>query len=106
MQLDATRAFLPLLSGECALLVAHGNGLQRMLVAGYGGVPHTVSALIKVCASRTMETLPLQNFACADRTLRYELGGITIVQVPQNHHGGMLGPTERIELIMVALAEV
>ncbi len=38
MQRDATRAFLTLLSGESALLVAHGYGLQLMLMAGYGGV--------------------------------------------------------------------
>jgi hypothetical protein len=38
MQRDATSAFLTLLNGEGALCVAHGYGLQRMLMAGYGGV--------------------------------------------------------------------
>ncbi len=38
MQRDATRAFLPLLSGDGALLAAHSYGLQLMLMTGYGGV--------------------------------------------------------------------
>ena len=106
VQGDAARAFLSLLGGEGALLIANGDGLQLMRMTGYGGVAQTVDALIKVSASWTVEALPLENFASADGTLRYELGGIAIVQVPKDHHGSMLGPTERIELIMVALAEV
>mmetsp|Transcript_9995 Transcript_9995/g.17981 ORF Transcript_9995/g.17981 Transcript_9995/m.17981 type:complete len:207 (+) Transcript_9995:161-781(+) len=106
VQGNATLTLLPLFRRERTLLSSHRDGLQLMLMTGDGRVAQTVNALIKVGTGGTMVSLPLQNLAGADGTLLDKLGRVAIVQVPQYHHGRVLGPAERIELVVVALAEV
>ena len=106
MESNATLALFTLFRRKRTLLITNWDSLQRMLMALYGWVTKTFNALIKICTSRAMISFPLQNLTRANCTLLNKLGSITVVQVPQYHHGCVLGSTQRIELIMVTLAQV
>mmetsp|Transcript_5030 Transcript_5030/g.8377 ORF Transcript_5030/g.8377 Transcript_5030/m.8377 type:complete len:116 (+) Transcript_5030:457-804(+) len=77
-----------------------------MLVTWYGRIAKTVDALVKVCTGGAVVTLPLKYLTRAYRTLLDKFRGVTVVQMPEDHHGCVLGAAKGIELIMVALTEI
>ena len=79
----------PFLVRKSAFLLArlgfHSHGLQRVsaLATVHFWVVVAILAQIVVRTSVTMITLPAENFSATNDTLLYELGGITIMQMPQ-----------------------
>ena len=72
----------------------------------YAGVAEAFITHVKVSTCRTVISLSLQNLAGAESALLYKLGGVSIVQVPQHHHRGMLGSAEGVKLIMISLTQI
>ena len=65
----------------------------------------THGADVIVRAYSAPETLAGLQFPVAYVAAGCESRGTWVVQVIQNHHGRVLGPSERVKLIVVALAK-
>jgi hypothetical protein len=100
-------SFLPLRLRKFGLLRAgNSNRLQLMGMTGNFRILVAILTLIKISTCGTMKAVARQDFARTCRALLHELGSISIVQMPQNHHGGMLGSTYDVKLIVVPLTKV
>ena len=64
------------------------------------------AALIEIGACRAVVSIPRKNFSRASGALLHELGSITVVQMPQNHHGRVFRSTQMVELVVIALAKI
>ena len=85
-----------------------GDGLHLVgtLAPVGAGVLVAVGTEIKVGTSIAMPAISRKDFLTARTAGLHELGSTAIVQMPQDHHRGMLRPAELIELVMVASAQV
>jgi hypothetical protein len=75
-------------------------------MAGNLGVRIAFLALVKVRAGGTVEAVAREDLSRASCTLLYELWGVSIVKMPQNHHGRMLRSADMVELVVITLAEI
>mmetsp|Transcript_3872 Transcript_3872/g.10916 ORF Transcript_3872/g.10916 Transcript_3872/m.10916 type:complete len:576 (+) Transcript_3872:401-2128(+) len=116
MQLQVALTVLSLGSCErarigAAVLTTLGFDIDRLEGMGARssvrlGISVALSAKIVIGTYRAMVALAAENLAVAHHALLDELGGVSVVQVPEHHHRRMFGPAEFIELVMVSTAQV
>jgi hypothetical protein len=95
---------LLLLSQLRGRAAGHVNSAKGVLVQIGTVVAQAVRAEVDV-ARRTMMTVARIDLNAAVGADGRELGRVGVVQVVEHHHGAVLGSTELVELIVVALAQ-
>mmetsp|Transcript_24380 Transcript_24380/g.37092 ORF Transcript_24380/g.37092 Transcript_24380/m.37092 type:complete len:259 (-) Transcript_24380:111-887(-) len=101
---------LPLLLCQSAVSLSgiHLDGFQSMvaLSAIRLRIPVAVVTQVEVRTDATVMPDTRRYLTGASEALLYKLGSLTVLKVPQYHHGGVLGPTELVKLVVVTAAKV
>jgi len=106
VQLDRLLPLLALLVGHLPLRPARVHGPQRVAVQlPLLVLPARAEALLaEVHLARVApEAVSDQDVLLAVLARRDELGRVRVVQVVEDHHAGVLGAAELVELVVVAL---
>lgn len=106
VQLDAALALLPLLLGQLRGRGAgHVDGPQRVLVDALARRAEARVAEVDL-ARLAVVAVSCEDIRVALAAAGHELGRVGRVQVVENHHAGVLGAPQLVELVVVALAQV
>ena len=114
MELNVALPLSSLMFGETAATTVvcaatlDGDGLHLVRASASVGVGILVAlgTEVEVWTSVAVPAITRKDFLATRTAGLHELGSATIVKVPQNHHRGMLCPTELVELVVVASAQV
>mmetsp|Transcript_14556 Transcript_14556/g.23719 ORF Transcript_14556/g.23719 Transcript_14556/m.23719 type:complete len:232 (-) Transcript_14556:3902-4597(-) len=110
MKLDIalTLSALFLCKSAGSTLVVHPNCFKFVITCPSVRfwIPVTLSAKIKVGTGVAMMAVSRSNFSGTRKALLHELGSLTILQMPQDHHRRVLGSSEFIKLIVISTTEI